>query len=210
MIHLVVVIAGIVSTVLAVALNVPYIRAILHGKTKPHQFSWIIYTIMNAIVTVSQFMAGARATVLVSFVFLLFNFVILALSFKYGTRNTSRLDWFLFVFSLATIVAWYITKDPAVAIWLTVIIDICATTMIILKIRKLPNSEDAKAWIIGVLAYVFTCLALVDKPFGVLYVRPIYGLITDALIVAAIFYYAGKIPRTKRYTLKDALPPSIE
>lgn len=193
--ELVVNISGIISVALAVYCGIPYLRSILRGQTKPHQFSWLIFAIMNAIITVSQYHKGARASVLISLTFLVFNLIILALSFRYGTRNTSRFDVFLLALSLLTIVAWIATDNASVAIWLTVLIDIFATAMIILKIKSHPTSEAPFAWIVGTVAYLFSCLALVDKSLGVLYVRPIYGVLSDLAIVAAIYAYK---PATKK------------
>lgn len=59
-------VAGVLSTVLAVYCTVPYIRSILAGRTKPHQFSWLVFTIMNGIVTVAQFLEGGTTSVLIS------------------------------------------------------------------------------------------------------------------------------------------------
>lgn len=188
---------GVVSVILAIYCGIPYIRSILNGKTKPHQFSWLIFAIMNGIIALSQYMKGARASVLISLAFLVSNFIILGLSFKYGTRNTSKFDILLLIFSLATIVAWIITKNPSVAIWLTVLIDIFATTMIILKIKVEPTSEAPWPWLVGAVAYTFSCLSLVDKPLGILYVRPTYGVLSDLAILAAIYAYKKAGPAAK-------------
>lgn len=178
--------SGIISLALAVYCSIPYIYSIIKGKTKPHQFSWIIFTIMNGIVLLSQFLEGARLSILVSVAFLISDLIIVGLSFKYGVRDTSVYDRLLFSFCLMAIVVWILTKSNAAAIWLTVVIDIFATTMLILKIKKLPSSEAMQPWVLGAAAYVFSCITLLNKPFGVLFVRPVYGLLSDLAIVIAI------------------------
>lgn len=188
-------ITGAISTALGIYCTVPYVQAILKRKTKPHQFSWLVFVMMNGIVTLSQFLAGARASVLISLTFFIGSLVIFILSLKYGARNTSQWDRALFGFALLTIVIWAITKSNAAAIWLTVVIDVTATSMTILKIIKEPHSEDPQPWIIASVAYVFTCLSLLDKPFGVLYVRPLYGLIGDLALIGFIYYFRHKAGR---------------
>jgi hypothetical protein len=111
------------------------------------------------------------------------------LSLKYGTRNTSKWDRALFVSALITIAIWVLTRSNAAAIWLTVLVDIAATAMIILKIRVHPGSEDPYPWAILAVAYVFTCLTLIGKPLGILYVRRYYGLLSGAAVVAAIYLF---------------------
>lgn len=81
---------------------------------------------------------------------------------------------------------WALTKSNVIAIWLTVVIDVFATAMILLKVRQEPGSESAEPWLLGTIAYVFSCITLIGTPASALYVRPIYGLITDAVIVGMI------------------------
>lgn len=178
-----------VSIALAVYCTVPYVLAILNRKTKPHQLSWLVFVIMNTIVFLSQFLEGGRGSTYIAFTFSIGSLLIFLLSLKYGTRDTSRWDKALFSFALITIVAWIFTRSNALAIWLTVAIDVAATSMIILKLRSQPNTEAASPWVFGTLAYVFSCLSLIGKPVGILYVRPVYGLLCDAVLVAAILHY---------------------
>jgi len=89
-------------------------------------------------------------------------------------------------------IIWALTKNNALAIWLTLLIDLAATTMTILKVRKHPDSEDPTPWFYGALAYVFACITLFHVHYGVLWVRPIYGLVCDAAIVAFIYFFRSQ------------------
>ncbi len=190
-------IAAVISTILGIYASIPYILAILNGKTKPHQLSWLVFVIMNGIVFLSQYLAGGRGSVLITLTFFIGSLIIFLLSLKYGVHDSSRWDRLLFTFALFTIAVWILTKSNELAIWLTVLIDIAATTMIVLKVKSAPQSEDPYPWIIGSLAYVFTCLTLIDKPLGILYVRPLYGLIGDAALVGFIYFWRFKTSKTK-------------
>ncbi len=193
--NLVISVSAFLSTALAIYCTVPYIQAILKKRTKPHQLSWLVFVIMNGIVFFSQYFAGGRASVLISLTFFVGSLIIFLLSLKYGIRDSSRWDRLLFVFTLYTIGIWYITKSNATAIWLTLIIDLAATTMTILKIKAEPNSEDPLPWTVAVVAYVFTILTLIGKPLSILYVRPFYGLIGDVALVAFIYFWKFKAKR---------------
>ncbi len=186
-------VCGIISTVLAVYAWCPYIRAILDGRTRPHQLSWLVFMIMNAIVTTAQVLEGGRASVLISGTFTLGSALAFGLSFRYGTRGTSRFDWILFALSLITIVAWVLTRNNAVAIWLTVLIDVFATSMIVLKIRRHPDSDAAWPWLIGGIAFVFSCVSVLGTPSAILYVRPAYGLLSQLAVVAAVQWYGRRL-----------------
>jgi hypothetical protein len=161
---------------------------------------------MNGIIFLSQYLKGGRASVLIALVFFISSFIDFLLSLRYGIRNTSSWDRLLFILSLLTIVIWALTKNPSVAIWLTVVIDIFATSMMLLKIKKHPDSEAAFPWVIASIAYVFSIMSLANKSLGILYVRPIYGLLSDALTVGCVFYFLRKGLKTSSKPGLDSTP----
>jgi hypothetical protein len=186
----IVVVGSVSSTILAIAACIPYAVSIIRGRTRPHQFSWLVFMIMNGIVTISQLLAGGRASVLISAVFWLSSIVNYLLSVKYGLRDTSPYDRLLFGLSLFTVIIWVVTKSNGVAIWLTVAIDVFATTMILLKIKRHPDSEQMSPWLLASAGYVLACLTLITTPIGLLYIRPSYGLLSDMVVIAAIWYFS--------------------
>jgi hypothetical protein len=202
--HAFVVVCAALSTVLAIYCGIPYIFSIIRGETKPHQFTWLIFTIMNAIVLSSQFLEGARASVIISLIFFVYSAIDFGLSLKYGVRDSSKFDRILLGFALVTIVLWLLTRNNALAIWLTVLIDVFATTMLVLKIKRHPGSEPFWLWFMATMAFVFTCLSLADKPFGILYVRPLYGVLSDVAVLWAILYYKPK--RGRAFAPKPDFP----
>lgn len=183
-------VAAFLSTAIAIYCTIPYIIAILKGKTKPHQLSWLVFVIMNAIVFFSQYLEGGRQSILIALTFFIGSFIVFVLSWKYGTRDTSRWDKILFVFALTTIVLWLLTRSNAFAIWLTVLIDFAATTMMILKVRAEPRSEEPLPWLLAIVAYVFSCLSLAGTHDYILYVRPVFGgFVCDGALLLAILLY---------------------
>lgn len=185
---------ALLSTVVGIYCTVPYVIAILKRRTRPHQLSWLVFVIMNGMVLLSQFLEGGRGSILIALTFFVGSMLILILSFRYGTRDTSRWDKALFSFAILTIIVWIFTKNNVLAIWLTVLIDVAATAMIILKLRTQPHSEAAQPWALAALAYVFSCLSLAGTPFGALYIRPVWGLASDGALLLAILYYSRRGP----------------
>lgn len=181
-------IAAFLSTALAIYCTVPYIQAILKGKTKPHQLSCLVFVIVDGIVLFSQYFSGGRESILISLIFFIGGLIIFLLSLKWGTRDSSKWDWLLFFFALSAIVIWCLTQSNEVAIWLTLLIDLAATAMIILKVKSEPHSEDPYPWVLAATAYVFSCLTLIGQPLGILYVRPAFGLIGNAALAAFIYF----------------------
>jgi hypothetical protein len=198
-------IAAGLSVILGIYAVIPYLVSIVKGKTKPHQMSWIIFTVMNFVIFLSQYLAGGRKSVLVFFVAFIDNLAILLLSIKYGVRDTSRWDRILFISAIVMIAIWVLSRNNALAIWLTVLIDLAASIILILKIKVDPKSENIQAWSVVTFAYLFSLLTLLGKPIGVLYVRPVWGVLSDGAYVVFILYYIhkqklSKSPKIKRST----------
>jgi len=79
-----------------------------------------------------------------------------------------------------------------VAIWLTLLIDVLGTSMIALKVKSEPHSEDPYPWVLAGVAYAFSVLSLAGKPIGILYVRPLYGLVCNLALATCIYYFRRK------------------
>lgn len=180
------------STLIALYAGVPYIKSILNKKTRPHILGWLVWSLMNFVVFFSQFLEGGRESIILNFIFLLFSTTNFILSLKYGIKESSKFDRFLFASSLLTIVLWYITKDNLLAILLTIVIDLLATTMTLNKVRLHPYSEDPFPWFLVGCAYVFALLTLVGEPIGILFIRPIYGVFINFALVGFIYYFNKK------------------
>lgn len=187
--HVFIVICALISTIGGVYVGIPYVLSIISGKTKPHQFTWIIFTLVNGIIVVSQYLAGARLSDLIYLAFFIESLSYVILSFKYGVRNSSKYDILLFCLALLTIIIWIVTRNNFAAIGLSILIDTFATAMLILKIYRYPASEPLNLWGIGTMAVAFNCLGLLAHPIGVLYVRPFYSLLSDLAVVMAIYLF---------------------
>jgi len=188
-------ITGFISIVIAVYCVVPYVQAILRHKTKPHQLSWLVSAVMNGIAFFSQYFSGGRQSTFISFIFFVGSLIILLLSLKYGVRDTSKWDRLLFGFAVLTIIVWFATRRNDLAIWLSLLIDLFATSMIALKVRADPSSEAPYPWMLATVAYSFSLLSLAGKPLDILYVRPTYGLFCNAVLTISIYYFGYKAQR---------------
>ncbi len=184
-----VLVCGFLSTCCALYVGIPYMLTIIRGETRPQQYAWLVFAIMDFVIVISQYLEGATLSILAYVVFTLYSTIIFGLSLKYGVRDSSRFDRILLIGSIVTLIVWIATKNNVVAIWATVFIDVFATTILILKIKRFPGTEPFHLWFIGTMAMVFSCLTLINKPFGTLYIRPLYGVISDAVILIAIVYF---------------------
>ena len=110
--HIYKILLGVLTVVLTVIAYIPYIRDVLKKKTKPHIFTWLIWSILTGIAFVAQVVggggSGAWATASVAIV----DLVIFILSVSYGDRRFSPLDWTSLVAALFAIFLWILTENP--------------------------------------------------------------------------------------------------
>jgi hypothetical protein len=182
-------VCGAASVSLALCFIFPYLMSIRDGRTRPHQYSALVFTTMNGISVVSQFLAGGRISILLYMVFFTSNAITLAASFKYGMRDTSPMDRYLLTACLVTIVIWVATGSNATAVWLVLLISVLGEGILILKIRSNPHTEVLWLWGLSTIATTLNLMTIVGTPVSVLYVRPVYGMVSTVTFTLAILYY---------------------
>ncbi|HPQ50472.1 MAG: hypothetical protein KDJ26_05060 [Alphaproteobacteria bacterium] len=119
-----------------------YIVSILQGKTKPHLFTWLIFTILTAIAFLAQISdnAGPGSWIMGIIAFSCFANAILAL--RYGEKNITRGDKIALSVSLGAILPWILTEDPLYSVILVSIIDAIAMIPTLRKSWHKPYEEN--------------------------------------------------------------------
>ncbi len=137
---------GIISLVLVLASSMPYIISIARGQTKPHLFSWIIWTIPTAIVFAGQAVSQAGAGCWATGLTIVCNVFIVIFAYRYAEKNITKSDWYFFTAGLAAIPLWIITKDPLYSVILVTTIDIMGYGPTLRKSWKAPYEENALSY----------------------------------------------------------------
>src|SRR5882672_6993776 len=83
---------GIVATVLTLAGFYPYINDIWKGKTKPHMYTWLIWTITQGTATLAVWQGGGGWGTLSIAAPLFLVFSVFLLSIRYGWPDITRSD----------------------------------------------------------------------------------------------------------------------
>ena len=154
------IILGSAALILGLIQYFPYIRDVLRDKTKPHAFSWFVWSLPTLIVFFAQVAddggPGVWATGLTAFLCT----IIFVLSLFKGERDIRALDWFSFVFSLIGIGLWFVTENPLWAVILTTAVDLIGFVPTIRKSLVKPGEETRSTYVIGGLKWVFSVAAL--------------------------------------------------
>jgi hypothetical protein len=151
---------GLLSLLLSVVSYVPYVHSIFVANTKPHAFTWLVWGTVMAIAFVAQLSdkagAGSWATGL-SAAFCL-SIGIIAL-FR-GEKHITRGDWIAFVTTFLAIPLWVATSDPLWSVLLVTGIDTVAYYPTFRKSYAKPDEELAFKYVLTVVRYLFSLLAL--------------------------------------------------
>ena len=148
---------GAITIFLSLVGYLPYIRDIHRKKTKPHAFSWIIWTLVTFIIGFAQLAAGSGWGAVHNLVTGFVDLVILVYAFKNKAKDIKPVDIVLFALALISIALWKITHDPTNAIILVTAISVFAFVPTFRKTWKNPDSETLSSYAIAGVKY---CLAI--------------------------------------------------
>lgn len=151
---------AIISSVIGISCFIPYIRDIFKGTTKPHSYSWLIWTILQTIGVVAMIKGGAGIGVAHLSVGALLCGFIFILSLKYGTTNIKLFDKICLTGALFAIAAYFFFENSLISILIITITDIIGFLPTFRKSYEEPNTETASSYGFSVIASFFSLLAL--------------------------------------------------
>jgi hypothetical protein len=153
-------VAAIASIVLLVIAYYPYIRDIYRQTTKPHLYTWIVWTITGGTATLTAFIGGGAwgaASMAIGTVLVL---CICALSIPYGTKNITSSDTIVLLLALSIVPIWWFTQDPYYALFLATAIDTGGYIPTLRKTWVEPSSETPQFWLLMAVVSALTILSL--------------------------------------------------
>jgi hypothetical protein len=177
---------GYLSLVFVVAARAPYFWSVLKNKTKPHVFTWVLWSVLTAIAAAAQYAGqagpGAWATGLTAITCVF----IALLSLRKGEKNITRSDWAFFVVALISIPLWQITNNPLAAVFLVTTIDALAYGPTFRKSFVKPHEEMVWNFAVSNLKHVASLFAMTAYTFTtVLY--PAVLFVMNGLLILMLF-----------------------
>jgi len=131
------------AIVISLVAYIPYFRDIFLCKTKPHLYTWIIWTITGVTSLLGVYYGGGGWTVVYD-AFLCIEIVgTLIFCFKYGTKNITKSDTVVLILAFLAIIVWWQLKQPVLAIFMVSAIDVAAYIPSFRKSWHDPWSETA-------------------------------------------------------------------
>lgn len=187
---------GYISGLLFMFSAVPYVRSILKGNTKPQRITWLIWTILVFIAFFSQLAKGATWSLLLTAGDAITIVIVFIFSFKYGVGGFRKIDILSLIGAGVSLLLWYLTNEPAIALFLIILIDIIGSNLTIIKTWKNPETENWVGWAMCGVGGVFGILSVGSFNF-VLLSYPIYIFLINSLMAIIVifrkkFYFVNK------------------
>jgi len=142
---------AIISGGLALGQNLPYVRAMLKGHTKPSRVACGISVVCNLLMVLSLLQSGEAGGIVLPAIFLVSGIGVFAMSIKYGISKITRTDIIAASVAALAVAAWLIFGTNAAVIG-TNTAQVTALIATFNKLRSNPGTEDLTAWSMGGVA----------------------------------------------------------
>ncbi len=137
-----------------------YIKTIFYGTTKPHYFTWLIWSLLMGIAFAAQMSENAGPGSWVIGLSAVGCFMIAVLGFFRGEKNITRSDKIAFACGLAAIPLWQITKNPQWSVILVTLIDCIGFYPTFRKTWYKPYEEPVSPYVISLFTMLVSVFAL--------------------------------------------------
>lgn len=167
--------------------TISYIRHIIKGKVKPNRVTWFIWAAAPLIASAAALSDGVGLAVLPVFIagfFPLIVFVI-AIFVKDAFWKLSKFDIVCGILSVLALVLWYVTKQPEVAIAISLLSDFLAALPTVIKSWKYPETEASFAYITGTINAATSFAAIEVWNFSSV-AFPVYIIVLSLVIILFI------------------------
>lgn len=182
---------GILATILAIFSFIPYLQDIFRKKTKPHVYSWLVWSIIQTVGTLAMIKGGASFGSLGLALGCLLSIFIFLISFKFGTRNITKVDTTLLIAALIIIVVWLTQEDP---LWSVILVSLVDTIAYVPTYRKTyidPHTETLSSYIFWVSSNIVAIIAIADYSLvTTLYISTL--TVTDSLMIFILIFRRRK------------------
>jgi hypothetical protein len=176
---------GIIASVIAVISYIPYLRDILANKTKPHAFSWLIWSLLTGIAFFGQLAGGAGPGAWVNGFTTVICFIIFIFGLLKGRANIVFIDWISLAGAGIAILFWLVTKGPLLSVILVTLIDALGFFPTFRKSFTKPHEETLITYVLSSFKYIFSLFALQTVSM-VTALFPLYLVFANGLFVVMV------------------------
>ncbi len=185
---------ALIATLLVFVGYVPYFKNVIKGKTKPHLYSWLVWSLVSLIIFALQISNGAGAGALVTLATTIMCVTVIVLSFVFKSRTEiTKIDTIFLILAIISLGLWLITKQPILSTVMATIVDLLAFAPTIRKSWNNPHTETVSYYFVMSLRFGLAILAL-QKYSIVTAFYPATWLIVESLFALVLIVRQKQIP----------------
>ena len=137
-----------------------YLRSVLQGKTKPHMFTWLLWSGVIGIVFVIQLTHGAGSGSWQTACSATLCGIVGLVALRRGDCEITKSDWAALIGGLMVIPLWLLTKDPFLSVVLLTTIDCVGFYPTFRKSWNAPRYENVYRPFRSAIMWATSILAL--------------------------------------------------
>jgi uncharacterized membrane protein HdeD (DUF308 family) len=174
-----------VSSVLFIIGDIPYVLDTLKQKSKPRIVSWAVWGTLSIIAAFASLSDKQYPAAFLSFLGTIAIFIIVILGYKHGNRHFETLDVACFIGSMFGLVLWYFSGSPSLALVVVIAIDLVGTIPTVMHSWKKPHEETWITYALSAVGCILIVFAASDwRVTSVAY--PLYSAISCVIFVSII------------------------
>ena len=178
---------SIVWIILSLGAFIYYYYSILKWDTKPHIYTWLIFTISLGTAFIVQIQTGGGYGSYVTLMEFFGCFIAFILGLKYGEKNITRFDTLCFILALIALLLYLNFRLAVVSTILIILVDLLAIIPTYRKSFLKPHEETIVIYIMSAWVYIFSIAWLTQYSFTT-YGYALSIVLADILFVAYVLW----------------------
>lgn len=152
---------GSLASGLTVVAYFPYLRSIVHGRVRPHVFTWIVWGTATLLAFAATLQAGGGWGAWAIGLSAVTSFMVASLAYvKRADVTITHTDVLFFGAALVTVPLWVLARDPIWAILLLTLIELLGFGPTFRKTWHAPRSESVTFLVLLILRNALILAAL--------------------------------------------------
>lgn len=173
------------SSVLTLVSAIPYVVAIVKGKTKPRIVSWLTWSLLTGIACAASFADKQYPSAILMFFATLETLTVVALGLRKGDHKFERFDVVCQASAIVGLVLWLFFNSPTIAVVASLAIDLVGALPTLKHSWQKPGEETALTFFLAGIGGLCTVLVVESwKITAIAY--PMYIAFVNLLTVAII------------------------
>ncbi|MDD3647715.1 MAG: hypothetical protein PHS44_04420 [Candidatus Dojkabacteria bacterium] len=188
---------GTIGIVLTFVGYIPYIRDIIKGKTKPHAYSWFVWSLATYISFALQISDKAGIGSIITVSAATISFVIFILGLKVGKKYITKSDKIFLISALVALAIWIFAKQPVLSAILISATELLGYIPTIRKSWNNPYTETLSTYLSNTFRHTLGFISLTN--YSILtWSYPVTWVIANGVFSAVLIIRRKQTPKPIR------------